>query len=117
MVNEFVVLLCAFLMVAFLDNGQQRTGFATAIILLFSTTIIGSFVISIIFQVYMILVGRKRAKTEMVTKIEIQNASNMSLHNKGRDENTNRQEEVKEEGHVSRKDSLIFEDNNEDGRS
>ena len=103
-------------MVAFLENGEQRTGFATAIIVLFSTTTIGSFFISIIFQVYLILIRRKRAKTEMVTKIEIQNASNMSLHNKGRDESTNRHEEVKE-GHVSRKDSLIFEDNNEDGRS
>jgi ABC-type multidrug transport system fused ATPase/permease subunit len=131
LVNEFIVLLCAFLMIAFLDDGEQKTGFATAIIVLFSITIIGSFVISIIFQIYQLCQRRKRSKVEKEAEINesnihmknndmkgieespyesrdepIMNESGLPPIHKKRGEETSRFEEIKDESFKDRQDSL-----------
>ena len=131
LINEFIVLLCAFLMIAFLDDGEQKTGFATAIIVLFSITIIGSFVISIIFQIYQMCLRRKRSKVEKQAEVNesnihiknndikgveespyesrdepIMNDSGLPPIHKKRGEETSRFEELKDESFKGRQDSL-----------
>lgn len=103
-------------MIAFLEDGKQKTGFATAIIVLFSATIIGSFVASITFQLYLLLFRKKRTPEEHEGEDNVPNYSVMTPGAKEPVKENNDFEESKDAGQNYREKSLVIEDSNEAGK-
>lgn len=60
-VNESVIIVCAFLMISFFSNANEGVGLAIIIIL--SVDIIATFLISIVFHVHQLVVKVQEVKT------------------------------------------------------
>lgn len=88
-------------MIGFLEEGKQKKGLATAIIVLFSVAIILSFVISFIFQVYLLVLRCMKSKAKEESKIEYSNIQAVGADKELQTADAKKESEVDEEAGAS----------------
>lgn len=84
-------------MIGFLEEGEQKKGLATAIIVLFSVAIILSFVISFTFQVYLLVLRCKKSKARDESKMEYSNIQAVGTDKELQTADAKKESEIDEE--------------------